>query len=273
MAKTVLITGSTDGIGLATARLLLDRGHKVLLHGRNADKLAKVEAELVAHFGPDNLTSYVADLSKLAEVLKLAEQVSNNLPHLDALINNAGVFKTTETQSPDGLDLRFAVNTYAPYLLTKALFPLLGPNSRVINLSSAAQAPVDIHALAGRSQLTDAFNAYAQSKLALTIWSAWAPRSGDYGDRAPSFIAVNPGSMLASKMVKQGFGVAGNDISIGANVLYDAALGDNFSQASGQYFDNDIGQLSSPHSDAADPQKVADVISTLQRTVSDKVGI
>lgn len=88
---------------------------------------------------------------------------------------------------------------------------------RVINLSSAAQSPVDLEALAGRVRLYDDLTAYAQSKLALTMW----PRSMALSlkDSGPAIIAINPGSMLGSKMVTEGFGVVGNDIRIGAEIL------------------------------------------------------
>ena len=133
------------------------------------------------------------------------------------LINNAGIFKTPEPITQDGLDVRFAVNTIAPYLLTQKLLPLLGASGRVINLSSAAQSPVDPEALAGRVRLSDDLTTYAQSKLALTMWSRSMALS--LKDEGPVIIAVNPGSLLGTKMVKEGFGMAGNDIRIGADIL------------------------------------------------------
>jgi NAD(P)-dependent dehydrogenase (short-subunit alcohol dehydrogenase family) len=74
-------------------------------------------------------------------------------------------------------------------------------------ISSAAQSPVDPEALAGRVMLSNDFNAYAQSKLALTVWSCSFGLS--LKEKGPAIIAVNPGSMLGTKMVKEGFGVAG----------------------------------------------------------------
>ena len=77
-------------------------------------------------------------------------------------------------------------------------------------------------------------------------------------------VAVNPGSLLASKMVKEGFGIAGNDLSIGVNILREAALGDSFAEASGKYFDNDSGQFAQPHSAALDAAHSADVMQAIQ---------
>jgi NAD(P)-dependent dehydrogenase (short-subunit alcohol dehydrogenase family) len=89
----------------------------------------------------------------------LAQAVIDNHTQLNVLINNAGVFKTTAPRTQDGLDVRFAVNTLAPYLLTQKLLPLLGRSGRVINLSSAGQSPVDAEALAGRVANREAIQA------------------------------------------------------------------------------------------------------------------
>jgi len=260
MQKTILVTGSTDGIGLATAKILVSIGHNVLLHGRNQSKLGDAEKTLTAVQGGGRVESYVADLSRITDVEALAKAVTEKHSKLDVLINNAGIFKTPNPVTPDGLDVRFVVNTLAPYLLTKRLLPLLGTHGRVVNLSSAAQSPVDLEALAGRHKLDD-MDAYAQSKLAITAWSRVMAHTLKEG---PAIIAVNPGSLLGSKMVKEGFGIAGGDINIGAKILERAALSDEFASASGQYFDNDSGQFASPHPDALDPGKSEEIVSTIE---------
>ncbi len=128
-------------------------------------------------------------------------------------------------------------------------------------LSSAAQAPVDLAALAGGRKLDD-MAAYAQSKAALTMWSRHLALS--LGKDGPMVVAVNPGSMLGSKMVKEAFGVAGGDIGIGAKILAHAALSDEFTDASGRYFDNDAGRFAEPHPDALDPRKSAQVVQSIE---------
>lgn len=264
MSKTILLTGATDGIGLETAKKLIVAGHHLLLHGRNPDKLAAVQGELAALDPDARLETYVADLSNLAEVEALAEAIAQQHEHLDVVINNAGIFRTSETLTPAGLDVRFVVNTLAPYLLTQKLSPLLDQTSRVVNLSSAAQAPVDLQALAGRSRL-EAMAAYSQSKLALTMWSFYL--ANQYQQRSPHgpmVVAVNPGSLLASKMVKEGFGVAGNDLSIGADILVRAALSAEFADANGKYFDNDAGRFNTPHTDALNATKCESLIQAIE---------
>ena len=265
MSKTILITGSTDGIGLETAKMLREQGHTVLLHGRSAAKLESAEKTLATIPGSGRIESYRADLSSMQDVKKLATEVASRHANLDVLINNAGVYMTPNPTTADGLDVRFVVNTLAPYLLTERLLPLLGSTGRVINLSSAAQAPVDLAALAGQRRVDD-MAAYAQSKLALTMWSQEMGRK--HKATGPAFIAVNPGSLLASKMVKEGFGVAGSDLRIGADILCRAALADDFADKSGQYFDNDIGKFAPPHSDARDAGNSAKVVAAIEDIVS-----
>ena len=260
MKKLILITGSTDGIGLEAAKKLSANGHEIILHGRNPEKL---EAARQALGG--KAKGIVADLSNMADVENLANAVTANHDKLDVLINNAGVFKTSDPIASDRLDVRFVVNTLAPYLLTQRLLPLMGPAGRIINLSSAAQASVNLQAISGKVRLSD-MEAYAQSKLAITIWSRQLAAELPNG---PLVIAVNPGSLLASKMVKEGFGFAGNDLGIGAEVLSRAALSDEFAAASGKYFDNDAGQFADPHPDALDRDKSATVMKVIDDVLAE----
>ena len=264
MAKTILVTGSTDGIGLEAAKSLYAQGHHILLHGRSNTKLKAAEKALSERSGDGHIESYLADLSRMADVETLGEAIVANHEQLDVVINNAGVLRTADTFTDDGLDIRFAVNTFAPYLLTRRLLPLLRPGARVVNLSSAAQSPVNLEALAGRTKIPDQLNAYAQSKLALTMWSHTMAQL--HSDRALVFVAVNPGSLLATKMVQEGFGMAGKDIRVGSDILVRAALADEFAEASGLYFDNDKGRFASPHADAVNPKKRQEVIGVIEAT-------
>lgn len=267
MTKTILITGSTDGIGLATAKVLAAQNHTVLLHGRSEEKLVAAEQQIRADDGTGGLELYRADLADLDEVVALAERVGANHERIDVLINNAGVFRVPNPVADNGLDLRFMVNAVAPYLLTRRLMPLLGHGSRVVNLSSAAQAPVDPAALAGTVRL-DQGEAYAQSKLALTMWSNHLAR--EVGESGPMVVAVNPGSFLGTKMVKEAYGMAGHDIGVGADILVRAAISAEFERASGQYFDNDAGRFAHPHPDAMDAAKNAAVVDLIDVAIADR---
>jgi NAD(P)-dependent dehydrogenase (short-subunit alcohol dehydrogenase family) len=266
MTKVILLTGATDGIGLETAKLLVGKGHTLLIHGRSETKLADTQNTLASVSGAGVIKSYCADLSKIADVEALASAVARDHSTVDVIINNAGVFSTPNPVTHDGYDVRFIVNTIAPYLLTKRLLSLLPSDGRVVNLSSAAQAPVNLNVLAGKTRLDDNA-AYAQSKLAITMWSFHLAQL--LTDSGPIIVAVNPGSLLASKMVKDAYGVAGSDLGIGADILYRAALSDEFANASGRYFDNDQGQFSQPHRDALDGAKNESLVAAIHKTLAD----
>ncbi|MEM8923102.1 MAG: SDR family NAD(P)-dependent oxidoreductase [Actinomycetota bacterium] len=259
--STILITGATDGIGLEAAKRFAAEGHGLVLHGRNPAKMEAALAEVGAVAPDASIETHLADLSDLAAVDALAAAITERHDRIDVIINNAGVFKTPSPITATGMDVRFVVNTIAPYRLTRLLLPLLPPTGRVVNLSSAAQAPVDLAALAGKVRLAD-MDAYAQSKLAITMWSHHLAE--ELGADGPVVVAVNPGSLLATKMVKDGFGVAGNDIGIGADILARAALSDEFADAGGRYWDNDSGRFAPPHPDGLDPVKIKGVVDTIE---------
>ena len=266
MQKTILITGSTDGIGLETAKQLASQGHKVLLHGRSKSKLDKAEKMLSESANNVVVESYLADLSNLSEVESMAAAVKQDHQKLDILINNAGIFKAPETVTNDGLDIRFVVNTLAPYLLTQKLLSIIQADGRVINLSSAAQSPVNPDAVSGRVRLTDDFDAYAQSKLAITMWSR--VMGLQLKEQGPLVIAVNPGSLLATKMVKEGFGMPGHDIQVGVDILIRAALSDEFATATAEYFDNDSGGFAAPHVDALNVKKSEEIVNIIEAVLA-----
>ena len=268
MQKTILITGSTDGIGLKAAEMMASLGHCVLVHGRNLSKLEQAEKALSTLSGDGRIGSYLADLSLMTDADALAKAVADNNRRLDVLINNAGVYGAPETVTRDGLDVRFAVNTIAPYLLTRRLLPLLGASGRVINVSSAAQSRVEPKALAGSIRLDD-HAAYAQSKLALIMWSRHLALSLE--DRGPAIIALNPGSLLGTKMVKGAFGVSGGDVRIGAEILCRASFADEFATASGRYFDNDSRRFASPHRDALDPEECEKIVQAIEAGLAEWV--
>lgn len=271
MKKTILITGSTDGIGLETAKALYAMGHTVLLHGRSAEKLAAAKLTLLEmeRSSADNNASvytYLADLSSLTDTLALADKVQAEHSQLDVLINNAGIFVSKGGLTQDGFELRFAVNAISPYVLTKKLLPMLGHSGRVVNLSSAAQATVDLSAIKSAARLSDN-SAYAQSKLLLTMWSQQLGLS--LAANGPVVVSVNPKSLLGSKMVKDAYGVAGGDLKIGADILIRAALSEEFSQAYGLYFDNDIGRFANPHPDALNGSIVNECVAWMDNKLSD----
>lgn len=268
MSKTILITGSTDGIGKLAAIRLAQEGHTLLLHGRNSEKLNQTISELRETTGNDGLQAFLADFADLDSIKQMVLDIKRNVQELDVLISNAGIFQSKAARTNKGLDIRFAVNYLAPYILTKGLQDVLSKNSRVINLSSAAQAPVSLEALKGHETLS-VQGAYAQSKLALTMWSFSLAKS------MPSsvIIAVNPGSLLNTKMVQEAYGQHWSGAEKGANILYNLAVSEEYEEATGKYFDNDKGAIKGAfgpaHADAYDDEKITRLLEATDSLISD----
>jgi len=264
MQKTILLTGATDGIGLETAKTLAKGDHVLLIHGRNEQKLRATASRLSKINCAIDIDTYRADFSNLADVEDMIDRVKAKHSKLDVLINNAGVFKTSTPRTSENIDTRFIVNTIAPYILTQGLLPLMPKMGRVINLSSAAQASVNLNAFVGKSTLDDA-QAYAQSKLAITMWSAHLAKS--LKKSGPLVVAVNPASLLASNMVRDAYGIDGKDVSIGSGILVRAALSDEFAKANGKYYDNDNEEFSDPHKDAMDAAKNQKLVNAMEALI------
>ncbi|OUV03066.1 MAG: hypothetical protein CBC42_04620 [Betaproteobacteria bacterium TMED82] len=262
MKKIILITGATDGIGLEASKKLLMKDHHVVIHGKDAKKLQNC-IFLLSKFG--TVDSLISDLSDLNSVRSLASKILKNYSRIDVLINNAGVLKTTHSEKKR-IDIRFVVNTIAPYLLTKKILPLLGNGGRVINVASAGQASVDIDALLGAFTGLDDMQAYCQSKLAMIMWSKFMSNSID--SKETVFLSVNPGSLLATKMVKIAFGIKGKDVNIGANVLVHLAIQEKSQNISGKYYCNDSKQFTSPHQDALNPKNCSNVVKAIDTVIS-----
>ena len=177
----------------------------------------------------------------------------------------------SDITTSDNLDVRFAVNTIAPYLLTQKLLPLFDATGRIVNLSSAAQSTVDLEALISPNAGELDGPIYAQSKLALTMWSI--NLAHQLGSNDPSILPVNPASFLGSKLVKDAYGLDGNDLGIGADILCRAALSDEFANSSGKYFDNDSGLFKDPHTDALNPAKNRKLVEVLDQLLGEKLHV
>jgi retinol dehydrogenase 14 len=121
VGRTVLITGSTSGIGRATAEGLARLGARVGIVGRDLRRARATAADIIAATGNSAVDGYAADVSAQAEVRRLAGEVLGAYPRLDVLVNNVGGFWATQHVTVDGLEHTFAVNHLAPFLLTGLL--------------------------------------------------------------------------------------------------------------------------------------------------------
>ena len=168
--STVLVTGSTDGIGRETALALGRLGATVLVHGRDGEKGRRVVDALEASGADAHL--FLADFASLDAVADLAESVAEHGP-LDALVNNAGGYFHRGRLTDDGFEYTFGVNHLAPFLLTNELRPHLADGARVITTASGAHRGADGIDLDSVRSVEDysAMTAYARSKLANVLFA------------------------------------------------------------------------------------------------------
>ncbi len=172
--KVAIITGATSGIGLETAKALALKGMNLVLPVRNLGKGRAVKEKIHGLTGNGLVDLFQCDLSSLQSVRKFAEMVNNNYDRLDVLINNAGVWEMKRKESHDGIEMTWAVNHLAPFLLTNLLLEKLKASSpsRIITVSSMAHkaARIDFHDLEGRRRW-NWMSTYSQSKLANVLFT------------------------------------------------------------------------------------------------------
>ncbi len=233
---TVLITGSTDGIGLETATQLARQGKEIVLHGRNEEK-AQHARDAVLRSVPDaRLHVAHADLADLDQVSRMAVDLAERLATLDVLINNAGVYVAERKLSKHGIEMTLAVNHVAHFLLTLSLLPLLrkAPEPRVVTVSSVAHKSGEINFNdMNRDHHFDAYRAYADSKLADALFSVELARRETW----LTSNSLHPG-VIDTKLLRAGFSLHGAPLSRGARTSVYLATSPDVKGVTGKYFDD-----------------------------------
>jgi NAD(P)-dependent dehydrogenase (short-subunit alcohol dehydrogenase family) len=172
--RVCLVTGATSGIGLVTARELARLGARVIIVGRSPERCARALSEIKAETAAKSVESLAADLSSIAEVRRLASQVSERSPKLHVLVNNAGGIFLNRVESADGFEMTFALNHLSYFLLTNLLLPLLKASApaRIVNVASDAHNGASIaFDTIQKGEPFSGWRAYQQSKLANILFT------------------------------------------------------------------------------------------------------
>ena len=248
--KTVLITGSTDGIGKQTAIILAQKGFFVLIHGRNKDKCKQTVEEISALTGSKNLDYFPCDLISLREVFNFSEEVKKRYDNLNVLINNAGVYLKDYMLSPEGIEATFQINHLSMFFLTLNLLPVIktvnAEPARIINVSSMAHASkMDFDNLIKPAKY-DGHRAYGLSKLCNIYFTI--ELSERLKDKNITANCLHPG-VINTKLLRTGWGgiggFFGGGLSKGAKTSVYLAVSKEVENITGKYFSD--SKIAKPH--------------------------
>ena len=236
--KTVLITGSTDGVGRYVAGELARQGARVLIHGRDAARAKALIGEIKGR-GQTAPAFYQADLSSLAGARQLAAAVKADHNKLDVLVSNAGIGSQNDgperRESVDGHELRFAVNYLSGFLLAHLLLPLLeaAAPSRIVNVASLGQHPIDFDDVMITKNYSGS-RAYAQSKLSQIMFTI------DLADELKaSGVTVNslhPATYMNTTMVRAAGTTPMSTVEQGGAAILHLVEGDDVAGKTGLFF-------------------------------------
>ncbi len=245
--KTCLITGASDGIGYAAARELARMGASVVIVGRNKAKTSAAAERIIGETGNREVRYMLADLSSQADVCSLADQVKQQVPRLDVLVNNAGAIFLSNRRSVDGIEMTFALNHLGYFLLTTLLLDLLKDSTpaRIVNVSSSS------HFSARNFRLEDlpkpgsngGYRAYGRSKLCNILFTYELARRLEGSGVAVN--ALHPGLVRTSIARDNGLlglvvnffiGVRGVDATRGAETLNYLAASPGVEGTTGKFF-------------------------------------
>lgn len=194
--RICVVTGGTSGIGEISAAALARRGADVAIVCRSAERGEATRKSIEAAAGRSCVQLFQADFERLADVRRVAEELSRSLPRIDVLLNNAGVTMLARSETPDGYETTFAVNHLAPFLLTNLLMPklLARPGARIVNVASHAHrfAWFDLDDLHSRKRYSS-LRVYGGSKLANILFTN--ELASRIGDRDLRVWSLHPGAV------------------------------------------------------------------------------
>jgi NAD(P)-dependent dehydrogenase (short-subunit alcohol dehydrogenase family) len=240
--KTVLVTGSTDGVGRYVAGELASEGAQVLIHGRDAARAKflideiKARQEVKGGVAP---AFYQADLSSLAGVRQLADAVMADHKRIDVFLSNAGIGSQNSgpqrQESADGFELRFAVNYLSGFLLAHLLLPLIkaAAPSRIVNVASIGQHPIDFDDVMITRNYSGT-RAYAQSKLSQIMFTI--DLANELKGSGVTVNSLHPATYMNTTMVRAGGIAPMSTVEQGGAAILHLVEGDDVAGKSGLFF-------------------------------------
>ncbi|MFL2524461.1 MAG: SDR family NAD(P)-dependent oxidoreductase [Candidatus Neomarinimicrobiota bacterium] len=243
--KNIIITGATDGIGLAAAKSIAKKGYHVSLVGRNPDKGKKALETIIAHSDNENLDFFECDLSLVANVKDLADIIKQKHSKIDVLLNNAGGANKTKQITSEGLEKTFATNQMNYFVLSTELLDILSESNdaRIVNVASNAHigAEVDYENINSEKSFS-AWTSYSVSKLMNIIFTYQLASMQDkvsVNVLHPGFvdtnIAGNEGNLI-KYIVKFGAKMFARTVDNGADSSIYLSTSDEIKGVSGKYF-------------------------------------
>ena len=243
--KNIIITGATDGIGLAAAKSIASKGYHVGLVGRNPDKGKKAIDEIISHSGNKNLDFFECDLSLVVNVKDLADRIKQKYSKIDVLLNNAGGANKTKQITSEGLEKTFATNQMNYFILSTELLNILSESNdgRIVNVASNAHigAEVDYENVNSEKSFS-AWTSYCVSKLMNIMFTYQLASMQDkvsVNVLHPGFvdtnIAGNEGNLI-KYIVKFGAKMFARTVDNGADSSIYLSTSDEVKGVSGKYF-------------------------------------
>ncbi len=235
--KTILVTGSTDGIGKQTALELAQSGARVLVHGRTEEKAAAA-AKVIADQTGASVDYVTGDYASLDQVRDMAGQVLAKTDRLHVLVNNAGTYMAERNLSADGFEITWQINHLAPYLLTTLLLERLKSSApaRIVTVASMthAYARLDYENLQGEKEYKGT-RAYSLAKLGNVMATFFlAEKLAGSGVTAN---CLHPG-VVDTKLLRSSYNIEGISVEAGARTSVYLASSPDVEGVTGKYYDD-----------------------------------
>ncbi|HEY2225195.1 SDR family NAD(P)-dependent oxidoreductase [Actinomycetospora sp.] len=272
---TALVTGATDGVGREVATRLAQLGATVLVHGRDDARIEATIAAIRERTGACDLRPLRADLSRLAEVDGLADEVLASVDELNLVVSNAGVGFGPPTGhrevSPDGHELRWAVNHLAPHHLLRRLAPLLcrSAPARVVAVTSIGQAALDLDDLQTEHDW-DGTLAYRRSKLAATM-SAFDLAEGLRGTGVAVHV-LHPATLMDTAMIREAEVPPESTVEQGVTALVRLTLDPELDHRTAGFFSGSYPDDAALHAQVSDEHVRAELRRRTEETVAATLG-